>query len=101
MKSKKAKEIIDSCFIDDEIFPTKSLVVKAVELAEAEMRERAINAFYNSCVENKNGECHAFIVGYDTPDNRLHEQCNDVMGGKRCKANKCVLKFTEKIDGEE
>ena len=51
MRSIKAKE-----FIDDLPIPTKQyreLVKHAVELAEAEMRDQALDAYRNSCCERK------------------------------------------------
>ena len=58
-------------------------------ITEEEARERAITAFYATCSDNKDGECRAFIVGYETPDDRLHEKCADVRG---------TLRYCKKID---
>ena len=72
-------------------------VVRAVEIAEEEARERAITAFYSTCSDNKDGECHAFIVGYETPDDRLHEKCEDVID-EWCNAKTRIKKFLEEYD---
>ena len=86
MKSKNAQKIVNVVkeAADENAMAVAYLITKAVELAEAEMRERAVGAFYSVCENNKSGECHAFIVGYETPDDRLHEKCNDIKGTSLC-----------------
>lgn len=104
MKSKQAQELLDknsTWFADNE--KTQSLWVrnyiaeKAIELAEEEMREKAIEAHINSCI-------------YHLPENKA---CKAIMGGKidgcyysceeirschpgLCKAN--IEKFIEELN---
>ena len=57
MKSKKAEEYIDkvsvcyyeTCYKDDLCFVSDNEAIKAVELAEEEMKEKAIQAFDRTC----------------------------------------------------
>ena len=86
MKSKKAREFIKvhtinynfiKISMDDSIyFVNIDNVNKAVELAESEMRERAIKAFIKTCVyEPCSGKCETciaqeeFITALDNPKN--------------------------------
>ena len=70
-------------YANDPISITNSLFTAFMEGAN-EMRKRVIEAFCLTCESNKNGECHSFIVGYDTPDDRLYEKCIDNRGTNLC-----------------
>jgi hypothetical protein len=67
-------------------------------MTEEDARERAIKAFYSSCNLCKDGECHAFIVGYETPDDRLHEKCETERGTNRCSLK--IDNFLKHYDNE-
>ncbi len=92
MKSKRAKEKIKSNVFKARLgggeFADVVLDItaqSAVELAEADARERAVRAHSAVCPHRKGSKCHAFIVGYPTLDDRLHERCEDVVGKAVCK----------------
>lgn len=51
-----------------------------------------------SAHHNQGGECHAFVVGYNTSDDRLHESCEDVRHTKMCDAN--IDKFLNHYDND-
>ena len=67
MKSEKAKKMIengkhvlsiaDKVFIHSQEGVDKDVAESAVEIAEAEMRERAIEAYRHTCPFNINGYC--------------------------------------------
>lgn len=108
MRSKKVSEFLENRKMvgRPKEFNKSALVIhinnaiRAVEIAEAEMREKAIDCFYKTCIHNNNEECHAFVVGYETPDDRLHEKCSDIIGGIHCKTQIHIKEFTELIDKE-
>ena len=97
MNSKRARKYIDGFAKAGAHHFYEKDVVRAVWLAEAEARERAITAFYATCSDNKDGECHAFIVGYETPDDRLHEKCEDVID-EWCNARTRIKRFLAAFD---
>ena len=103
INSKKARKHIDGfAKLEDHlkrpVYFCEKDVVRAVEYAEAEARERAITAFYAACRENRGGDkCHNFIVvGHEAPDDRLYKKCEDVRGTHRCSAN--IGKFLAAFD---
>lgn len=75
-----------------------SQAVNAVIQAEHNARERAFNAFCSACHHNRGGECHAFVVGYDTPDDRLYESCENTRHTKMCDAK--IDKFLNYYDND-
>ena len=105
MKPRKAFEFIHSRSNDADQFNPLHCVVEygdacdGIRIAIAEMRERAVEAFCSACYDNKDGECHAFVVGYETNDDRLHEKCGNVRHTKVCKAK--IDYFLKKLDGDE
>jgi len=72
MKSEKAREFIkktvDGYYNYDEL---QKDFITAVELAEAEMRERAIEAMQASCEFNSNGTCRPNISACSIDCNRV------------------------------
>ena len=106
MKSKKAKEFIENKtqtvvngrVITEANFVRMDNVFEAVEIAENEMREKAIEALYEVCRYNIKGDCQSFIVGYDTPDDRLHEKCELAREYDLCKEKTRIKRFIELID---
>lgn len=86
MKSKKAEEYIDNvsvhytetCYKNDLYFISDKEAAKAVELAEEEMREKAIEAHKESCVYRSPVEIH--MDGVVCLECRLqlpYRQCTD------------------------
>lgn len=78
MKSKRAQEFIEKNKSYFEIFRQWIIpyekVIESIELAESEMRGRAIEAFCESCLPSKRKECNAdcaqfkqFITALDNP----------------------------------
>ena len=107
MKSKKAKEYVDVKykeftkigipFAND----MTKVICNAVETAEDEICEKVIEALYEVCRYNKKGDCNSFIVGYDTPDDRLHEKCKLAREYDVCKEKTRIKRFIELIDNDK
>lgn len=118
MKSKRAKEAIEryrqkftAGFVTpNEVDAVKEycrLFAEVVELAEQDAEEeiekvkaRAVEAFCTACRHNHNGECRAFVVGYQ--DDILHESCANVLSWENghlfCESgyHKFIQKLNEK-----
>lgn len=114
MKSKRAEEYLDRKSpvktVGDRKFyyPISRLEAeKVVELAEQDAEEeiekvkaRAVEAFCTACRHNHNGECRAFVVGYQ--DDILHESCANVLSWENghlfCESgyHKFIQKLNEK-----
>ena len=110
MKSKRAEEFINNSseLIDGlEWMVDASTARRAVDLAEQDAEEeiekvkaRAVEAFCTACRHNHNGECRAFVVGYQ--DDILHESCANVLSWENghlfCESgyHKFIQKLNEK-----
>jgi len=65
MLSKKAKKFIEKSNVkeigiamtDKKLFFSKDKVLQIIELAEEEMKEKAIEAFKTTCINSFDGEC--------------------------------------------